>query len=540
MAIDFSKDQKPDENNPQSSPLEPRAGLNLSVKSKRNWPRIFAITSVIVLVVLAAVLVWQKYYSDTPKTAAIVKNDIPIIKYGVIEGPLNSFHPNHGSDGLNVAEVELNSQIFEGLVRYEDQTKIVPALADSWTNPDASTWVFNLKQGVKFHSGRTMTAADVKASLENYRDTDIGQLFGNTVKAVEVVNDNQVLITTVDPDPILLNKLVFLYIIDSAAAKPDDPANGTGPYVVKPGTETTENSIDLVAFDGYHGGHVYTRELQVRVEDPAVLPAKLKDGTYNIIYVNSGQDVSDLRGAGFEPIRAKGLYIYHLGFNFSRAVSPLLDKRLREAVYLATDPVGLMQARGVQGDPASQIVSDEIPGFNPGIKRPARDVERAKELLTEAGHPDGITLTITHGAQSQVAIDALIKQLAEANITLVSDAIVESQTLGERVFGGDTQMYFLSYATDLLDASDVFANNFQGPNYQNDELDRLLAEANIIFDPAKRLDVLQRISKIIMDDIAWAPLYRSAENYMMDKPYVLKKDLPNTDLGTYFWQAYAQ
>ena len=158
-----------------------------------------------------------------------------------------------------------DSQLFEGLVGYQDQIKIKPMLATSWSNPDDSTWVFNLRHNVKFHSGRTMTADDVKYSLDyavahqgdNGSATQLA--LASSINSVKVLNPYQVQITTNGPDAVLLNRLAALYVVDSKA-KLGDPNAGTGPYMIKPGTiKPNASALDLVAVNNYWGGHVYTR-----------------------------------------------------------------------------------------------------------------------------------------------------------------------------------------------------------------------------------------------------------------------------------------
>jgi peptide/nickel transport system substrate-binding protein len=499
----------------------------------------FLIPVVAGLLLLAGIggyLLWRS--QQKAPEAAVVKKDIPIIKYGSNEGPMNSFYPAMDN---GISERDINIQIFEGLVGYQGKTKIVPLLAASWTNPDDTTWVFTLKQGVKFHNGNTLTAKDVKYSLENFKDSPTGEIFNTTIKSVEVVDDYTVSIKTDGPDPILLNRLAALFIIDSSAEKPDDPANGTGAYTVKSGTKPTPEKLDLVAFDGYHGGHVYTRELQFLLFDSeASIVKALKDHTINLGPVDSEAAAAELKQAGFHTLFIDSLAVYHIGINHLKAGSPAQKLKVRQAIYHAVDPAALLKARKVIGEPASQLVTAEVPGFNPKITRPATDPAAAKRLLAEAGYPDGVTLEFTYYTKASAdAAEELARQLKPAGITLRLDPIDDVPTIAEKVFGGGSELYFSSVSTDLLDAIDIFTDNFvENPNYNNPAVNELVTKASTTIDPAARLEMLQQISALLMDDVAWVPVYTPGLTWILDKPYVFQKDLPDQGINTYFWQMY--
>ena len=208
----------------------------------------------LVVVILVGGLATAYILSRPEKKADQVSNEkkeIQLINYGTADGPVNRFYPDVTG---NSVDFEVNEQVFEGLVQYENETRIKPLLATSWTNPDDSTWVFKLKEGVKFHTGTVMTAKDVKFSLENYKTTEWGKIFAGTIKSADVVDDYTVKVTTNGPDPILLNKLVFMFIVDSTSTLKNDTANGTGPYTLKTDSKPTDTLSELVAYDDYHGG----------------------------------------------------------------------------------------------------------------------------------------------------------------------------------------------------------------------------------------------------------------------------------------------
>jgi peptide/nickel transport system substrate-binding protein len=501
---------------------------------KKHW----LIWGIIAVAVLAAITlsVWSVFFS---KPEAAAKKDIPNLTYGVISGPLNSYFPNAS---VGVDEYTFNEQIFEGLVTYRDR-KIVPNLATSWTNPDTSTWVFNLKTGVKFHSGRTMTAADVKYSIEQVNGKPYGDLFASTIKSVEVTGANQVKIITDGPDPVLLNKLIFLFVVDSKSTAPGTADAGTGPYTLKPGSQNTENSADLIAFDQYQGGHVYTRELHFRVfGDDAAMTDALKQGKVNLATF-SDIAVSDSLKSKYYTFYIDDPTVFSLIFNVRNHVGPLQKLKVRQAVYQAIDVNAFIKAIGAKGTPANQIVVKDIPGYNPDIVRPAFDQTAAKKLLANAGYPNGLTLTFSYAENIsllQSVADEVKRQLAQVGITVKLEKL--SGDHRSDPYQGKSEMYFTGYSSDLLDLSDAIATEFQGPNYDNPAVDTLMLDANKTFDPAKRLSVLKDASKTLMDDVAYAPIYSGVAPYLLDKSnYVMPVDIPATAYpGVYFWRVYQQ
>ncbi len=535
---------------PQPTEQQPPAPTPTPEPEKRKFAKkpILIILAVI-LIIGGGIFALTQANKKTQAPPEVVKNEIPLITYGTADGAVGSIYP---SMPLFTTNTEINSQIFEGLVQFENGTKITPLLAASWTNPDDTTWVFNLKQNVKFHSGRPMTAKDVKFSLEGFKDNKVwndgtGNIFGSTIKKVDVVNDYQVKITTHGPDPILLNRLVFLYIIDSQSKEKDSPVNGTGAYTIKPDTKPTDTKTELVAFDGYHGGRPLTRALVFRFyEDDKdksgeekLTEARLK-GQVSIagdVFDQANVDKLKVDSANL-PIQDIGLY--NLSPNVNKAGSPLAKLKVREAVYHAIDADALIKARNVSGQPANQLVTQDIPGYNPLIKRPETDAEHAKMLLKEAGYPNGVTITLSYFNGAQDAADELVKQLAKAGITLKLDGYDDTDILGEKILNGDLAMDFNHYATDTLDAMQVFVDNFQTAKYNNPTINKVIAKANTTLDSAKRLELLQTISKMLMDDVAWIPLYSYTTYWLYDPSYVITQDLPGTTIGAYYWKVYAK
>ena len=147
----------------------------------------------------------------------------------------------HESDVLSLdpaayaeaATTSVLSNIYEGLVAFDKEMRLVPALAVSWSVSDDRTWLIHLRQHVRFHDGRMLTASDVKFTLDRAHADPAsgykGQL--STVKEVEVVGEATVRLRTVGPDPLLLNRLAYILILPSGRPAGDYLTRpiGTGP-----------------------------------------------------------------------------------------------------------------------------------------------------------------------------------------------------------------------------------------------------------------------------------------------------------------------
>jgi peptide/nickel transport system substrate-binding protein len=536
-----TKEEAPSSERPTGSGYPP---VEKPKKSKKG----LILLLVLLLAIAGAAYYWFFVRKDNPTTTntttSTEKKDVVLIRYGASEGTLNEFYPTLAADDTTIY---VNKQMFEGLVGFEDKTKIVPLLATSWTNPDTSTWVFTLKSGVKFHDGNTMTAKDVAYSYKEVAKNDDLAENLSTIKSVEAVDDTHVKITTDGVDPILLNRLTGMPIMDSTAQGKADPKFGTGPYQVKDGTTPDAENIDMVAFDGYHGGHVYTKEVQVKVylDDEGKpgsaeqnMVADMKNGKLDIVGFVSGDNLGVAKAAGLQLFPVDDVSVYQIAINANKKTSPLSNQKVRQAVYQAIDVDALMKAIGRTGTPASQFLPTFIPGYNSAITRPKYDQAAAKQLLKDAGYPNGTSFTLTAFSAAQDAATEIQRQLKDVGITVKLDIKTDVSALQTGATQGTFDAFYFANGSALGDASDVFAFNFGLPNYTNPEAGKLLEEANGTLDQAKRLDDLKKISKLGMDDTAIVPLYVNQPNWVANKPYVMTQDLLTSDIGVYFYKVH--
>ena len=531
----------PKENQKDEQPFESSDYLPVKKPKKDKKPLVIILLILLLVAFIGAATWWfivKKPAKTTQTTMAVQKHDISKIRFGTSGGDINIFYPS--GEGFS-PDLELNTQVFEGLVQYsQNGIKIAPLLASSWTNPDSTTWIFKLKQGVKFHSGRIMTAKDVVYSLTNLKDNYYWQTYGATIREAKALDDYTVQIKTNGTDPLLLNRLTALYIVDSQSTAKNDAINGTGPYIVKPGTTPKPEETDLVAFDSYHDGHVYTREVQLKsfgTDDDVA--AAYKKGEIDIAETNFAKaKLTPFVSANSELFSDQLLLVYELQPNLNQKGSPLQNLKVRQALTYAIDQAKFIQAEGVDGKPASQLVPQAVTGYDPTITFPKRDVSKAKQLLAEAGYPNGVTLTMAYvEGYHDDAMAELVKDVRDAGITLELNP-ASPDTYGDDIVSGKYQMFFLGNSSVLNDLSDVVTENFQGSNYDNPEVDSLLKQADQTLDGATRLKILQQISRKLSDDVAAIPFYTLSANWIVPKNLVFERNVSGGNFGVLYSKVY--
>jgi ABC-type transport system substrate-binding protein len=541
-AVPAEAPEAPAAENELSSPTDDKPQIVTPSKAKAKKSGKF-LKLLIILILLAAIgggayyWVSHKSTSKSNASATVVKKDIPNIRYATSSEGWESFYPN--IDASN-NYLESNVMIFEGLVRFQNKTQIVPLLATGWTNPDSSTWVFNLRKNVTFHDGKTMTAQDVKDSFDAAKDTAFGKIDASTISSVTVTGPLQVTIKTDGPDPTLLKKLTAYFVYDTKSGKDNDPVNGTGPFVVKPGTTPAPSSLELVAYDKYWGGRPHVRSFSFVGLDQDDGGKSYADGKATLVVADSGVKIA----SGTRPAKSQTLddnSIFNVVFNTLKPGTPLAKLQVRQAIQYSVDPLPIAKTRGDQAGVASQTVPSSIPGYNPNLKPVTRDITKAKQLLTAAGYPKGLSFTLTYFAQSQDTAVEIQKELAEAGITVNLDPQTEVKTLAAKAEGGGTDAFFQTESSDIFDASDVLNNYVDTPNYANPAISALLTKASSTLDQATRLGYLQQSMKLFTEDVGVVPVYTVKSGSLVYEPsYVITRDIEGINLGIYFQNVYAK
>jgi peptide/nickel transport system substrate-binding protein len=400
----------------------------------------------------------------------------------------------------------VNASVFEGLTSRDPDHRIEPALALRWENPDDRTYLFELREGLRFSDGRPVRARDVAASLlaparHGWPNRD----YLHSIESAEPQGDRTLRIRTRAPDLVLLTKLPWGYVLpeDALESRPV-PTIGTGPYRIE--SWTRGRGFLLTRNPHYRGPAAPFAEALFLVEP---------DGRKRVALVTSGHaDLADhvpfevldeLRTRpGVLAVERPGLTVMFLALRVDRP--PFDDARVREAVERALDREALVaSALGGHGQVATQLVPAAVAGFDPTLRARGRDLPGARRLLAEAGHADGLEVTLdgTHNRypRDRELLAAVAAQLAEAGIRVRQNAI-DKRDFFALVDAAQSSFHLLGFACEAGDAGDALDQLAYSPGgrlgainsagLRDAEVDRLIDAANDSATPFHRLQNLRR------------------------------------------------
>ncbi|MGJ8624549.1 MAG: ABC transporter substrate-binding protein [Yoonia sp.] len=445
--------------------------------------------------------------------------------------------------------INVLNHVYEGLVRYDRDLKIEPALAESWEIlEDNITWRFHLREGVTFHNGNPFTAEDVVASLKRVSD-ETSPLKGNLPAYVSsaVVDDLTVDITLNGTYPLLLNDLTNIHIFDNEwmiennALLPTDigagtegyatyNANGTGPFSVE-SRQPDAKTVFVVNPDWWdEPQHNLDRIELTPVTSAATRVAALLSGEINFTNDAPVQDLPRLIAApNVEVLEGVDLRTVMIGFPFRETLTtgepnPFTDRNVREALYRAID-LDLIHQRIMRGKSriAGATIAPEIPGYVEALDDlPGFDPDAARNLLAEAGVPEGLEFEFNCLSDGLVNEEQFCQAIASmwTRIGLSPKLDVAPRAVqSPKRTNGTTDVYTLGWATlPLLDSyspllqifhsKDGNAGVFNWGDWSYPEVDALIDAAGSELDLTTRLDLQTQALQIVKDEMIMIPLHQ--------------------------------
>jgi len=454
-------------------------------------------------------------------------------------------------------------QIFSGLVRLDHELNIVPDIAESWEkSPDGKIYTFYLRQGVKFHSGREVEAADFKYSWERACDPDTGSgtaatylgdivgakdmLAGKTreIFGVEVIDDYTLRVTIDAPKAYFLSKLSYptAFVVDRANVESGEDwwwePNGTGPFKLR---------------EWKAGQWLILERSQIYYGEPAELEqvfyllsglpmAQYEKGEIDVTPVSTSyidQATDETNPLHLELAVTPELSLYYIGFN--TAQPPFDDVNVRRAFCLAVNKerIAKLILRDRVGV-AEGILPPGMPGYNEALEGLDYDAEKAIEFIAASKYRDvsnlpPITLTVEgYGNSIPDYLGAIIQEWQQ---NLGVEIAVRQLEPGNFLYNPKQEkdeMFALGWVADYPDPHNFLdilfytgsENNFF--EYSNPTLDALLDRAAVEQDRADRLVMYQQAEQLVVDDAPCLPLFHGT-NYILVKPYV--KDYELSPLG---------
>ena len=466
------------------------------------------------------------------------------------DGDANSMDPYTRSETFLLT---FTQNFYDPLVRRDKDLKVEAALAESWEQPNDTTWRFHLRHGVKFHDGSPFTADDVVFSY-NRVVAPGSQLNGymQAVTSVKKVDDFTVDFLTKVPDPIFLEEITSWAIMSKAwceanhaeqamdLTKKDENfatrhENGTGPFVLddrEPDRRTT-----LHAFTGWWDkmpGNLDKVEFDV-IGNAATRVAALLSGDIDMMYTVPPQDVPRLQAnAALKVLETPELRTVFLGFDQSRdellksdvkGKNPFKDVRVRQAFNEAID-IKAIQARVMRGQshPTGLMYGPGVNGWTEASDvRYPYDPAAGKKLLAEAGYPDGFGVTLDcpndRYINDEAICQAVTAMLARIGVKVTLNAQTRLKYFAE-ISNPDyhTSFYMLGWTPNTYDALNTLFNQagtrngtrgiFNDGGYSNPKFDALLDQIAVETTPAKRQAEILEASQILKDEAAFMPLHQ--------------------------------
>jgi peptide/nickel transport system substrate-binding protein len=483
---------------------------------------------VLFVLVLSVALVFSGCQSDSSTSVNGANDKVLTILQGV---DATTMDPNMHSESTTA---NIDRQIFDSLLDQDESMNIIPSLAIDWEMLDETTWKFNLRDDVYFHDGEQFTAQDVKYSIERIQDPENrSSQVGNFSAISEVVVDSdfEVTIKTYEPYPLMLVRLVGLRVVpmhyveevgnETFAANPV----GTGPYMFE--RWVRDEFVSLAANDNYWQGEPEVKNVMFKpVPESAARVMALQAGEADIIVNLPPHQVSEIEGnENVDVVHTDSTRFIMLVFTTKN--ENVNDQRVRKAINYAIDVDSIVNSIfSGRATPTAQPVANFDLGFHSELDPYGYDLEKAQDLLDQAGYSSGISLRMgspsgRYPMDREVA-EAIAAQLSNAGFD-VSLSFEEWGSYATKTLQGQQSfdLWLIGWGSSTFDAGstlDFWLNtNLVTAYYQDSEynpvLDSLLNESKRTMDDQAREELYHQVIEIIHEQAAFVPLYQQVDLY---------------------------
>ncbi|MCW1966737.1 MAG: ABC transporter substrate-binding protein, partial [Anaerolineae bacterium] len=481
--------------------------------------------------------------TEAPKPAA------KSLVLGMSKSDLKTLDPHRQYE---IAAPRIIRAAYEGLVTLADKStnvaKVEGLLAESWqVSPDGKEYTFKLRKGVKFNTGKEMTADDVKFSYERLGlINDNGSwLYSDHITKTEAVDAGTIKFTLIEPNAAFLSILASsnFSVIDSAAAKGKGATNaadaektdkaaeyfdgngaslGTGPFIIKEWKRGDQVVMEKNA-NYWREAPAFDRLVIREIPDDTARLQALDKGDIDIALDLDIDQVTKLKKDGkYNIVEGVTLDTAYMGLTTNKEISKeLADKKVRQAIQLAIDYDGIVK----------ELLRDsvlQLPGAIPltllgtdGKLAVKRDVAKAKALLKEAGFEKGLELKLQYGTGYKLAgvlsaetlATKLQADLKEVGVNLKLEPR-DQAAIRTDYRGGKLAMVIADWTPDFLDPHG-WAPSFTGNRgaakrlyYNTPETKKLADDAGVASDNAKRAEAYLNLTKLMIDDAVFVGLYQ--------------------------------
>ncbi|SDL05276.1 glutathione ABC transporter substrate-binding protein [Natronincola ferrireducens] len=450
--------------------------------------------------------------TSTTSEAGDTKKDVLVVAQGADPKSLDPQATTDAPAG------RVSSQIFENLVEQDEDMNVVPGLAESWDIVDGNTYVFHLRKGVKFHNGEELTANDVMYTFKRAAASPHAKSIMATIDVEEckVLDENTFEMKLSKPfGPILahLAHNVLAIVNEKAIVEAGDAAGqkpvGTGPY--KFSKWATGDRIELTRNDEYWGEKAKIKDIVIRtIPETASRTIELETGGIDVAIDVLPNDISRIEENPNTSISRSPDFSTNF-IVLTCTQGPLQDVRVRQAINMAVNTDAIInvvyQGTGTKG---SGPMSPTIWAHNSNIPQYEYNVEKAKQLLADAGYADGMKLSITTSDHQQRVdtCEMLQNQLKAVGIDL-EISVMEWGAFLEKVYAGSLEMFALGWSAATGDPDYALYSQYHSSNhgesgnmafYTNEDVDALLDKGRDATDENERKEAYLKAQELIMKD----------------------------------------
>ena len=433
------------------------------------------------------------------------------ITVGIAQDLDDSLDP-HQTVAAGTREVLFN--IFEGLVKPNSDGEMIPAVAEKYElSEDGTTYTFTLREGVKFHNGQTVTAEDVVYSINRCAAVPEGQekplvAAFSAVKSVEALDEKTVAVTIAQRDLEFISYMTAA-IIPADYENQDTAPVGTGPFRFV--SRTPQQDFVMERFEDYWGAPAWLDKVTYKIcENADALVMNLNGGSIDLCAHLTSAQASQLNQS-FQVLEGTMNLVQAIYLN--NQAKPFDNQLVRQALCYAIDRQGIMDM--VADGHGTAVGSSIYPAFTKYflpelVDKYPHDVAKAKELLAQAGYPDGFDMTISVPNNYQPHMDTaevVAEQLREAGINVTIQPVEWSTWLDTIYNGRQFQATVVGVDAANMTARAMlerftsdYGKNFI--NYNNPAYDALFQQAINAQDEATQTDLYKQMETMLADTAA--------------------------------------
>lgn len=422
---------------------------------------------------------------------------------------------------------EVLFNVYEGLVKPTSTGEYVPAVAsDSTVSEDGLTYTFPLREGVLFHNGEEVTTDDVIYSFETCAETTVDTALAAALSAVESVtaDGNTITVTLSEANPDFLSYVGMVYIVPDDYTDQATAPVGTGPFRFV--SRSVQQNLVMEKFADYWGEGASLDKVTFQIfEDSNALMSALSAESVDMAVHLTIDQVNTIGEGTYKTLEGTMNLVQALYLNNN--VEPFNNEQVRQALCYAIDVDEIMELTA-EGH-GTKVGTSIYPAFTKYYDENLNDAypydtEKAKELLAQAGYPDGFSMTITvpsnYTPHMNVA-EVIVEQLSRVGITATINPVEWETWLSETYMGRDFESTVVGFDASNLSAGALLnrwvstdGNNMI--NYNNPEYDSLMAQAAATTDDAQQTDLYKQAAALLSET--------AANVYIQDLPdFVLLK-----------------